>query len=128
MVKFGGTMKRILICDDQVEIREALGMLVELEFEADIVFAKDGVECIDRMTIDSAFDLIICDFNMPRANGDAVYDHNLKGHKSPFIFLSGDDCRRKVNPEKLTFFIPKPWPDGVLVETIKSVFEKGDAA
>lgn len=121
-------MKRILICDDQVEIREALGMLVELEFEADIIFAEDGVDCMDKMTSDPAFDLIICDLNMPKANGDVVYGHNLQGHNSPFIFLSGDDCGVKANPQNQTYFIPKPWPDGVLVDTIKSVFEKEDAA
>ncbi len=57
-------MKKILICDDETDIRDVLEMLIEIEFDVEITHASDGQEGIELLSDDKSFDLIICDMNM----------------------------------------------------------------
>jgi CheY-like chemotaxis protein len=106
--------KTILLCDDETDIRDVLEMLIEVEFEVNIVHANNGAEAMEIYDSREDIDLIICDFNMPIKNGKDLHEHN-KSHKNlPFLLLSGDDivcgfCEELLETNPLNSIINKPW-------------------
>ncbi|MCX6347872.1 MAG: response regulator, partial [Actinobacteria bacterium] len=86
--KFFIFMKKILIVDDEEEIRcLILDFLVKENFEADQ--ASNGEEAIDKLSEkDSTFDLIILDIMMPGMDGLEVIKIIRKTSSIPVIFLT----------------------------------------
>ena len=118
-------MKRILICDDEHMIREFLEMLIEDDIDqaVEVISAEDGTNALSILEKVSAFDLIICDMNMPGANGDVVHKFNQNKDKSPFIMLSGDgnDFTKAIpgfTQENSCFVVAKPWDSDELISVI----------
>src|ERR1035437_2825384 len=80
---------RILVIEDNVEVRENISEILELSDYA-VVTADNG-----KMGVETAlkehFDLIVCDIMMPQLDGYGVL-HLLSKHKEtrniPFIFLT----------------------------------------
>ena len=121
-------MKKILIIDDEHDIREVLEMLIEVEFDVEIHQASNGFEGIEKLDSDIVYDLIICDMNMPRLRGIDVYNHN-KAHKDyPFILLSADsesdvldmpgfrECKKSQS-------VNRPWSHDELIDMLKHFLE-----
>ena len=119
-------MKKVLICDDEADIRQVLGLLLELEFEAEIVQACNGEEAILLLTKED-FDLVICDMHMPKLNGDAVFKFNQENKNIPFVLLSGSmdlDTWHKLNfskPNSANLLLSKPWSNDDLFVGIKKL-------
>jgi CheY-like chemotaxis protein len=116
-------MKKILIIDDEHDIREVLEMLIEVEFDVEIHHAANGVEGIEKIESDEIYNLIICDMNMPKLRGIDVYNHNKKSKKYPFILLSGDsenDVRTMdgFGECKNSQAINKPWSQNELMDLL----------
>lgn len=93
---------KILVIEDEMNIRESLAELLEFKgFE--VIMAKDGQEGIVR-AIQHKPDLIICDVMMPKIDGHQVL-HMVRKNKSlaniPFIFLTAKtnnlDIREGMN-------------------------------
>ncbi|MFH1460767.1 MAG: response regulator [Candidatus Omnitrophota bacterium] len=59
--------KRILICDDEEGIRESLKLILEKDY--DLVFAKNGNECLSALKNKSSISLVLLDIKMPVQNG-----------------------------------------------------------
>lgn len=117
-------MKKILICDDEIDIREVLEMLIGVEFDIEVYHADNGIEGIELLGKGINFDLIICDMNMPKAKGVDVYNHNKKNDDYPFILLSAE-CESDV--QHFSGFVEcsksdtlkKPWKENELFDKIK---------
>lgn len=119
-------MKRILICDDEMIIREFLAELLqdEVNLNAEFVLAKDGNEGIENLQSEQKFDLIICDMNMKYTNGDKVHLMNQQTQRAPFIMLSGHDQKffndlDGFNLENKCTVLSKPWNEEQLIQTVK---------
>jgi response regulator RpfG family c-di-GMP phosphodiesterase len=79
---------RILLVDDDDNIRQFMVMILENLFtEVDIVEACDGRQATLIYESDPYYELIICDYQMPKASGGDFYTHLIdKGHSDiPFI-------------------------------------------
>ncbi|MBL7129866.1 MAG: response regulator [Candidatus Omnitrophica bacterium] len=59
--------KRILICDDEVGIRESLNLILKDDY--DLSFCNNGQECLECLTAGQEFDLVLLDIKMPHTNG-----------------------------------------------------------
>lgn len=59
--------KRILICDDEMGIRESLKLILEDFY--DLSFCNNGQECLDCLQSGEKFDLLLLDIKMPRKSG-----------------------------------------------------------
>lgn len=83
---------RILIVDDDQEIRFALANVFQVKHKFTVVEACSGQEAIATLSNQKDFSLIISDYQMENGNGDIIIDY-LKDHKFevPFIFFSGSD-------------------------------------
>lgn len=90
-------MARILIIEDEVQIRDNLVRFLRLEGH-EVAFAEDGVAGLESVRATPP-ELVICDFMMPRMDGFAVLaamqaDEALR--QVPFIMLSAS-----AEPERL---------------------------
>lgn len=82
-------MKKILIIEDNKEIKENIGEILELEgFE--VLFAGNGIEGV-YMAKENLPDIILCDIMMPKLKGYEVYQQ-LKEYTAtsliPFVFIT----------------------------------------
>ena len=73
------TNNKILIVDDNPEIREVLNVLLSSE-GYDVIEAKDGQEAIDMVSDD--IDLYILDIMMPKVDGNHSAEGNSEKRKS----------------------------------------------
>ncbi|OGS27501.1 MAG: hypothetical protein A2297_09865 [Elusimicrobia bacterium RIFOXYB2_FULL_48_7] len=71
---------KILIVDDEINVRKMLAKLLEKKYEVDD--AKDGVEAVEKLNSGS-FGLVISDIQMPRMNGFVL----LKEIKATYMAL-----------------------------------------
>jgi len=80
--------KRILLADDQPEVRSTIKLLLRLD-EHSVVEAGNGREALDLFSRDR-FDLVITDYAMPEMRGDELAE-NLKrlAPSQPILMLTG---------------------------------------
>ena len=80
--------KRILLTDDQPEVREVTKMMLDLD-EHLVTEAGSGQEALDLFTPD-CFDLVITDYAMPMMNG-AELARNIKrlAPAEPVLMITG---------------------------------------
>lgn len=126
-------LKRILLCDDHLDVRESVKLLIEIEFNVEIIEASNGKEAIDILSQDPQFDLIISDVHMPVKTGIDVLNCNVRSVKIPQILLSGSvDETKELVPENLDIikyqFLNKPWDPNKLLNTISEFLELENAA
>lgn len=76
---------KILIADDEREIREILTRILEKE-GYEVVAAKDGQEVVELA--DESVDLYILDVNMPGLSGFAAAAEIRKKYYAPILFLT----------------------------------------
>ncbi len=83
--------RKILIVDDDSELREALTEQLSLHEEFDAVTAENGREGVQAAKI-GQIDLVIMDVGLPDIDGhDAVRILRRNGFKAPIIMLTGHD-------------------------------------
>ena len=95
-------MKKVLIVDDDVDIRKVVSKLVEKSgYEA--IEAKNGVEGMGKVREDKP-DLIILDMLMPKESGIRMY-HELKTEEAlkdiPVIVLSAIPKKSFLRSQKV---------------------------
>jgi CheY-like chemotaxis protein len=84
-------MTRILVIEDEPEIRENVQALLELEGYS-VAAASNGREALAELQNDAAFDLILLDLSMPVMSGSEFLDEtakNLSWAKIPVCITTG---------------------------------------
>ena len=117
--------KKILIVDDDDDVISCVASL--LEFKGyEVVAVRDGDLAIHKV-FENKPDLIILDVMMPRMNGFAVCRTLKVGNSTgniPIIILTakntGDEAREAADA-KADFYIPKPFDNNNLLDTIKKL-------
>lgn len=85
------TLKKILLVDDDDDLRDALADQLVLSEEFDVFEAENGAAAMDRAKA-AHHDLIILDVNLPDMDGREVCKLLRKqGVKSPIIMLTAQD-------------------------------------
>ena len=89
-------MKRILVVDDDDNVREALSAILS-ERGRTVDTARDGIEALALLN-QNAYDVILSDLNMPGLDGPALYEalramrHTTTAPR--VIFMTGDVARK----------------------------------
>ncbi len=115
-------MARVLVVDDEVDIRQVLVyVLADEGYEVDE--ASDGetaLELIERRHPD----IIILDMKMPAMDGWAfarLYRERY-GHRAPIIVLTAaQDAARRGTDISAESYVPKPFDLDVLVEQVAAM-------
>ncbi len=120
-------MTKLLIVDDEDNIRHLLRVAFEDEFEVEV--AADGVEAFEK-ALKWSPDLIVSDIMMPKLDGYGLY-RKLKARPEtssiPFVFLSAKkDVEEKVVGLEMGAddYITKPFSIKELKAKIKSIIKK----
>lgn len=121
-------MKKILIIEDNLEIRENIGEILELA-DYSVLLAENGKRGVEMATKEQP-DLIICDIMMPELDGYGVL-HILSKKEStaaiPFIFLTAkaekSDLRKGMGLGA-DDYLTKPFDDTELLDSIESRLRK----
>lgn len=114
--------KRILIVDDEQELREVLGEVLSEEFK--IVYARGGDEALSIFDQQPP-DAVVLDIRMPQTDGFEVCSRIRKaanGAQTPIIVLSGsDDAATRVRALELgaNDFMGKPFNPTELLLRVK---------
>lgn len=121
------TKLNVLIADDEELLCELYQMIIESEFSCDITKVYDGESAINLIKNNTHFDLIISDFNMPKATGGALFLANKAHRNIPFLLFSGGEISdykdfkdfKNINP--LNHFFNKPFDDSSLINVIQEI-------
>jgi CRP-like cAMP-binding protein len=121
-------MKRILLIEDNSDIRENTSEILELD-GYQVLTAENGKQGVELATTNKP-DLIICDIMMPVLDGYSVLhllSKNPETENIPFIFLTAKADRsdfRKGMEMGADDYITKPFDDVDLLNAIESRFKK----
>ena len=123
-------MKKILVIEDNQEVREILEEVLELS-GYEVATAEDGAIGA-KNAIASPPDLIICDVMMPKLDGFGVLNILSKKPETadvPFVFLTAkaekDDFRRGMNLGA-DDYITKPFYKDELLQVIETRLKKSE--
>ncbi|MBL7792791.1 MAG: response regulator [Saprospiraceae bacterium] len=123
-------MKKILVIEDNADVRENLEEILELS-GYDVLLAEDGTVGVEK-ALKEMPDLILCDVMMPKLDGYGVL--NILSKKSqtsniPFIFLTAKaektDFRRGMNLGA-DDYITKPFYKDELLSVIETRLRKSE--
>src|SRR4051812_21141609 len=115
----GASKGRILIIDDEIDIRESLETLLDMEgYEVDL--AQNGIEG-ERRLEQRAYDLVLLDLMMPEKSGmEVLRDVRERDRHTPiFMITAYGTVEAAVQAVKLgaNDYLPKPWDnDKLLIE------------
>lgn len=121
--------KKILIIEDNFEIREGTAEVLSLTGDYEILTAPDGKVGVD-LAVRNKPDLILCDIMMPELDGYGVLYMLSKNEVTadiPFIFLTAKSERadlRKAMEMGADDYLTKPFDDIELLNAIESRFRK----
>jgi signal transduction histidine kinase/CheY-like chemotaxis protein len=88
---------RLLIIDDEPMLLRAVSSA--LDGDHDVVVANGGEEAVALLDVDRAFDLIICDLQMPVLDGVAVYEamaQHAPERLGSLVFMTGGAVTARV--------------------------------
>ncbi|MGH1355857.1 MAG: response regulator transcription factor [Thalassovita sp.] len=86
-----GQLKKILLVDDDEDLREALSEQLVMTEDFDVFEAGDGVQAMQK-TKEGLYDLIILDVGLPDTDGRELCRLMRKqGVKAPVLMLTGHD-------------------------------------
>lgn len=116
---------KILVVDDEEDIREAVGEFLEDEgFQ--VFLASSGNEGFEKVN-GEGIDLIVSDINMPNGSGVELLD-NIKGEnleKPVLVFMTGfaNISKEEAFAKGAERVFPKPVDYDALIEAVKELVE-----
>ena len=121
-------MKKILIIEDEPEVRENIAEILALS-NYEVLKAEDGLVGVE-LALAATPDLIICDIAMPGLDGyEVLYSLHRHARTSgiPFIFLTASTEKeqvRKAMTAGADDYISKPFEGIELLRAVESCFKK----
>lgn len=116
---------RILVADDEKDIRDILKLLLEGE-GYEIILASNGKEVLEKASED--IDLYILDVDMPECNGFMAGAQIYKKYQASIIFLtaySGESDKVMGFSAGCDDYITKPFSNMELLMRVKAVLRRG---
>lgn len=120
-----GNASRILMVDDNQEIREVVNILLAGEGYV-VDEAGNGREALEKIRADD-YDLVILDVMMPGMNGYQACMEIRKSKNTPILFLS---AKSQVEDKTLGFssggddYLPKPFSYQELLSRVKALIRR----
>lgn len=121
------TKHRVLLIDDETDILQVIGFMLKLE-GYEIAVAENGEAALIELS-KSTFDIVICDYMMPRMDGISLLKIvREKKDYTPFVFFSGNtDDNHEVKMVGLGAFQLLPKTEiADLVEVMKKTIKQNE--
>ena len=111
----------LLICDDSNMARKQVARSLPANWDVDITFATNGVECLQAIR-EGKGEITFLDLTMPEMDGYGVLEHVFKeGLNAMVVVISGDiqpEARERVKNLGAIEFIKKPINKEKLIEVL----------
>jgi two-component system, cell cycle response regulator CpdR len=120
-----GDMPRILVVDDDIDVREFVStVLADEDFDA--VAAQDGGEALALLS-DGEYDLLLTDIRMPGIDGFELVRRARRAQPDlRVLFMSGFSAQYDIDPNR-DDFVAKPFRSRELLGCIFEILaRKGD--
>lgn len=121
------SVRKILVVEDEVEIREILVSLLK-EKTPEVIAAENGAAALEWLKKET-FSLIVSDINMPVMNGLTFYSEaKAMGVQTPFVFVTAfGDQDNMLSALRLGAFdfIKKPFDDEDVNQVVDRAMEVG---
>jgi len=102
---------RILVVDDEEDVRERIGSFISRKIKCEIQKASDGNQAIEKLK-KAEFDLVLLDIKMPGLSGIDVIKEAVKfTPRTKIVAFSGYDSQEVADlalKEGAVDFLPKP--------------------
>ena len=125
-----GTKGKILIIDDEADIREVIKLYLESE-KWELIEASNGEEAIAKMKEGSNFlqvGLIICDIRMPKINGVETIDYlKREAPSKPILVVTGypdTELAIALTEKGISGFLVKPVDKDVLIKKVDEIMSQ----
>lgn len=124
-------MKKILVIEDNTEVRENIAEILELS-NYKVVTAEDGKKGVE-LALNEIPDLIVCDIMMPVLDGYGVLhllNKHIETYGIPFIFLTAKSEKtdlRKGMEMGADDYITKPFDSIELLNAIETRLKKAES-
>ncbi len=124
-------MKKILVIEDNTEVRENIAEILELS-NYDVITAEDGKQGVE-LALNKIPDLIVCDIMMPALDGYGVLhllNKHIQTYGIPFIFLTAKSEKtdlRKGMEMGADDYITKPFDGIELLNAIEVRLKKAES-
>ena len=116
-----------LVVDDEEDLRDLLGFVLENEFKAVVYYASSGNEAIDFLKKNrEKIDLIVCDYRMGDGNGGDVFKFLHEPQKViPFILCSSDHpgLHPEFQSHPLAGYAEKPFFQKPLIAAVQEIIK-----
>ncbi|MDC7784267.1 response regulator transcription factor [Rhodoplanes sp. TEM] len=123
--------RKILIVDDEAELREALVEQLSLHDEFEPAAVDTGAKAVQAAKV-GPFDLVIMDVGLPDIDGrEAVRILRKNGFKAPIIMLTGHDTDSDTIlglESGANDYVPKPFRFAVLLARIRAQLRQHEAS
>lgn len=122
-------MARVLVVDDDEEIRETL-QFIFMDQGHEVVVAQDGIEALETLRSATKPFVVVLDLVMPRLDGYDVLatvatDGQLRGlHQFVVITASGDPLEDALSALLAAPVIPKPFDMDVLTAAVAAAEQR----
>lgn len=116
--------KRILIADDDVQIREILRILLSAEGYT-VIITDNGLQAAEEAS--DEIDLYLLDINMPGQTGIAAAEQIRKKYEAPIVFLtaySGESDKIIGFSVGADDYIVKPFSNAELLMRIRAILRR----
>ena len=116
--------KRILVADDEAEIRTIVELLLRSE-GYEVIPVADGQAAVDRAGAD--IDLYLLDVNMPQLNGILAASRIRQQFDAPIVFLtaySGESDKIMGFAAGADDYIVKPFSNAELLMRVKAILRR----
>lgn len=112
--------KRILLADDEADVRTTLKLLLEIDHHT-VVDVGDGKEALDRFD-NQGVDLVITDYVMPELTGDRLaVEIKRRRPELPVIMITANADLLPAHVPGVDFILPKPFQIHALRDAIRKV-------
>ncbi|WP_137674795.1 response regulator [Agarivorans sp. Toyoura001] len=123
------TPVKLLLIDDDKELTELLGELLELEgFSCEV--CNDGLSGLEKLK-QQRYDLVLLDVMMPGKNGFEVLKELRKDNQQPVLMLTakGDEIDRVLGLELgADDYLAKPFSERELLARIRAILRRTQSA
>jgi CheY-like chemotaxis protein len=102
---------RVLVVDDEEEMRALLARMLERLKIGEVVEAESGAQGLEQIAA-SRFDLVLLDWNMPEMSGMEFFDRvHAREPDLPFVMVTGRADARSIMAARsagVTAYVVKP--------------------
>jgi two-component system chemotaxis response regulator CheY len=116
---------RILVIEDDSDLRLLVRAMLRRMGVDRVVDAVDGVEALEKVKSSPSFDIVVCDWNMPRMSGIEVLKHfRARSARSRFLMMTGRTdvfSVRRAQQAGASAYLVKPFSEGQLKAKIAAL-------